>query len=496
MKHGVCAVILFCLIPLYLYPGDLAVDSGAEFKISSRTSFGLDLDAPYRFGLKNQLLNFSLVYHLFPHQKLSNKLPSDDPVGYIDITLYHLDILINGALGYNPPGNLSTNRYQTSSFVAGIAWANWVFQLHAGGNESFWSPWNKGLSYLNDEIKFTWAYLDTMVGARRVNHITDISPQDSPVVQYQQSSSGLTDRLGLDITGAVIALGYNSEEFGMNIKTATQYPYDSQRITTDNANGLALGADFVLAPAGLPGFRTFFSSGGAINYGVDSDPDPLMFGISIGYEHKFNEAISLEPHIGFDLSYLIREDSAAPSTDPQLEYEASTGVVMRWPGDGGWYTDYLVDDDGRVFPGMAIAYKLYGTDNSAGDLEHNIKFTLFEERGDGGVFFGLGSEIIVDLINIGQREQELLLTSYFDYTLQGFAGSPGSLRPWLVLLYDNVPVPDENRRRNDLKINLGIKLIEAISNVDFGIEWNSGSLFPGTGEPVFGFIKASVEITY
>ena len=59
-----------------------------------------------------------------------------------------------------------------------------------------------------------------------------------------------------------------------------------------------------------------------------------------------------------------------------------------------------MDDDGCVFPGMAIAYKLQGTDNSAEDMEHNIKFTLFEERGDGGIFFGLGSEIISGLFQI------------------------------------------------------------------------------------------------
>lgn len=488
MKYLIPAVLFFLIIA-DLSAGEIELDGSAEFRISSLTTLGLNIDEPYRFGLKNEMTSFSLIYHLFPYQELSNRIPSDEAVGYIDLTLFNLDILIKKALGYNPPGNLTTDRYQTGSFVAGIAWNNWVLQLNAGANEPFWSPWNKGLNYINDEAKFTWAYLTSMVDVVRTDYIYEMDPQTPAVAQFQQDVSGLSDRLGLNVNGQTIALSRTTDHFGMNIKASTEFSYDSPSITEDNYNGMALAVDLAFFPSFAPGLKAYVSTGGTYNFGDDSDPDLIMGGASIGYEHKFNDYISLEPSIGFDMAYLPSPDGTG------MEYEASAALVMRWPGQGGWYTDYILNKEGRVFPGMALAYKFYGNNYIGSVPRHDLKFTLFEERGDEGVFYGLGSEIIVDFNDFTSRQRELLATVYLDYSIASFAGSSGTFQPWIMAAYDYIPYGTGHR--NDVKTNLGLRMKRFIPNTDLGVEWDSGSLIPGNGLGVtWGYVKFSAEVNF
>lgn len=155
MRRFVAAVLAFSVCLAGIFAGEISASDSAAFNITSRTTFGLDLDDAYRFGLKQELTKFELVIGLVPYQKLSNRVNSPDAVGFIDFTLFHLDLLFAKALGYNAPGSATTNRYQTGEFVAGIAKGNWVFQMNAGGNEPFWSPWNKGLQFVNDKVKFS-----------------------------------------------------------------------------------------------------------------------------------------------------------------------------------------------------------------------------------------------------------------------------------------------------------------------------------------------------
>jgi len=80
----------------------------------------------------------------------------------------------NQAIGWNAGEPIQTDGYQTTAFVAGIAKGPWLAQFNAGGNEYFREPWLKGMQYINDGFKFSWAYLDSMVDVKRINSITGI----------------------------------------------------------------------------------------------------------------------------------------------------------------------------------------------------------------------------------------------------------------------------------------------------------------------------------
>lgn len=491
----------FCiLLASILSAGEVSLASGGRFDITSRTSFGVCVDEPWRYGLKQELTNFRLTLNLLPYQQLTSRVNSPDAVGFIDLTFFNLDMEFNpkikpnsGSGGYNAPDEVMTNRFQTGSFIAGIASGKWVLQMNAGGNEPFWSPWNKSIGYVNDNIKFSWASLDSMVDVTRTKKVSELLPQDPVVQQYQQDVAGVTDTFGLNLGGAMIGAMYNEEgRYGFNLKAATQYPYDSATVTEDNANGLAAGTDFVLTPTGDRGLKVTGSAGGSYQYGDDDDPDPVMAGAKAGYVIALNDDLSLEPFAGADIGTAIKKSG----TPGALEYEVSGGVAMRWPGQGGWYTDYILDAEGRVFPGMSASYKMHGdSETEFGDNRHDVKFTLFEPRGDEGVFYGIGSEIIVDIGDIASSTRTFMATVYADYAISGFMDGPGTLVPWGTVCFDNVP-GTESGRVSGIKFDGGFKLRNAITNTVLGLTWDSGDILHDNTPYRFGYTKVSVEIQY
>ena len=489
------ALLLGCIV--YMHAGEASTDFTAEFNITSRTSFGVDLDLSYRYGLHQELADFNFILHLTPYQKLTNRVNSTGPVGFINLTFFNLDLMSDESLGYNAgvpdqKAYLMRNRFQTGEFLAGIAFSDWIIQLNAGANEPFWDPWNKGIQFTNDKVKFSWAYLDSMIDVKRIKKITELSPQDPVVTQFQQDACGPTDQFGLNITGATIAAHYNKEDvFGLNLKFATEYPYDSEAITENNSNGIAAGFDVVVTPPAIEGLKIFASAGGSVNYGKDENPDPFVFGTRVGYTIPLNEDITIEPYGGFDGGMKFSEQGSNP-----FEFEASCGLTMRWPGQAGWFTDYILNKDGRVFPGMSIAYSAFGNTDALSDINHSLKFTLFEPRGDDGVFYKIGSEMVVDVTHLGQKNWDMLATLYFDYEVPGFLKTNGRLIPWLTLCYDNLPFNAGEERENALKTDLGVKLDGVISNTVIGLVWNSGNLISEKSDISYGFIKTFVEIKF
>jgi len=560
MKLIQITALLLLLSPISLFAIDITRDSNARLDITSRTSFGIDMDNPYRYGLANELTQVDLIFGLAGYQPLSNREVSSGAVGFIDLTLFHLDLIkVAKEIGYNKPGGIGTNRYQTGEFLAGIAKGPWLFQLNAQANEPFTSPWNKGLQFVNDGFKLSWAYLDTMVDVRRVKSITgvsvitrrgeenmigagDIKEGHGTMLQfgYDQGDffkvgGNIADRFGADEKAHMVAAMYNHESFGINVKFGTEKTFLDSTITEDNRNGLAYGFDSVIKPQALKGLKIFASFMGTDSFDkrlpdennklqLYNNTSSLFGGARVGYSIGLGDDISLEPWAGLDLgAYKITD------TFGSLGYEASFGMTMRFPGAGGWLKDYILNSDGRVFPGMSLGYKMYIEPEINNNVEHSVKFTLFEPKGNDGLLRGLGSEIIIDLVDLSDitrtnpirstNENDpprgfcVLGTAYFDYEINNLGRMPGSLVPWTILYYDNLPGinknknwkygdPEEDRyqqgRYNNLKIDLGLNLENAVSNTTFGIAWNSGSLLrklddrPELGKR--GYFRFMVEI--
>ena len=531
-RTGIAAIALLLLImPFAAFAIEIPMSDSARLDIVSRTSFGIDLDNPYRYGLSNELTQLDLVFGLAPYQKISNRLNTTDAVGFINITLFHLDLIkVTPIIGYNAPAGIGTNRYQTGEFIAGVTKGNWLVQLNAMGNEPFSSPWNKGLEFINDGFKFSWAYLDTMVDIRRVFAISGIpvitkrgeenmegdgqTKAHETMKQYGFDAVGnIADRFGPTVGGQMIAVMYNEETFGVNAKLGTQYSFSDPNITPDNKNGLAAGIDSIFMPNFLQGLKVFASIMGTYDYSFDDEPDPLIGGTRIGYTISLNDDLSVEPWVGFDIGTKFKNGGGVEKP----EYEFSVGGTMRWPGQSGWLTDYIINSDGRVFPGMSLGYKIYQNLENGSGLEHSIKFTLFEPRGDEGLFYKLGSEIVIDLIDLTNntapgkagnttvpqdstgrdpawRGFSVLATAYFDYEISNIGKMPGALVPWTILYYDNLSgAAGTDKRINDMKIDLGINLENAIANTTFGIVWNTGSLIQQT-KYHWGYLRLIAEI--
>ena len=530
-KTGIAAIALLVVMPFAAFAIEIPMSDSARLDITSRTSFGFDLDETFRFGLSNELTQLDLVFGLAPYQKISNRLNTPDAVGFINVTLFHLDLIkVTPQLGYNPPAGIGTNRYQTGEFLAGIVKGNWLVQLNAGGNEPFSSPWNKGLEFINDGFKFSWAYLHTMVDIRRVNAISGVpvvtkrgienlegdgqTAAHETMKQFGFDAVGnIADRFGPSFGGQMVAVMYNADSFGINTKIATQYAFDSSNITKSNKNGFAAGVDTVFMPEFLPGLKVFASVLTTQGYSFDEDPDPLVGGTRVGYTVPLTEDISFEPWVGFDIGTKFKDKGG----NEKPEYEFSIGGTMRWPGQGGWLKDYIVNSDGRVFPGMSFGYKIYENTETETGVEHSVNFTLFEPRGDEGVFYKVGSEIIVDVIDLTNatapgepgntlipsdktgrdpawRGFTILATVYFDYELGKIGKIPGSFVPWTILYYDNLPgATKDDDRINDFKIDIGVNLENAVANTTFGFVWNTGSLIQEAARR-WGTIRLTAEI--
>ena len=526
MKRFCVAVVLMLALSAYVIAIDIPRSDSARLDIVSRTSFGINLDKTYQFGLNNELTQLDLVFGLAPYQKVSNRLSTDKATGFINVTLFNLDLIkVTKNAGYNSPGGIGTNRYQTGEFLAGIAKGPWLIQLNASENEPFASPWNKGLEYVNDGFKLSWAYLDSMVDVRRIYSITgvpvvtkrgeenmlgagDLNPAGHETMNQIgfDTVGNIADRFGQSIIGEMVAVMYTNDNFGVNLKLGTQYPFDHADIIAANPNGLAVGIDSVITPTAVPGLKIFASLMTTKDWGDDRTvkTDPIFGGTRVGYTIPLNEEISMEPWAGLDIGTKFKDGGGVEKPG----YEASFGFTMRWPGQGGWLKDYILNSDGRVFPGMSLGYKIYEEKETNKGPEHSIKFTLFEPKGDEGLFYGLGSEVIIDLINLtgatGIIQQashdpawegfSVLATAYFDYELNNLGKLPGTLRPWTILYYDNLPgaaISSTDDRVNDMKVDLGINLENAIANTTFGFVWNTGSLIQNKK---YGALRIIAEI--
>jgi len=528
----IAVLILLIAIPVMVFAIDISANDSARLDIVSRTSFGIDLDNLYRYGFANELTQFDLVFGLAPYQRLGNRLNTTDAVGFIELTLFHLDLIkINRIVGYNPPSGIGTNRYQTGEFIAGIVKGPWLIQLNAAGNEPFASPWNKGMLFINDGFKFSWAYLDSVVDVRRIKAISGLPVitrrgEENMAGAGQTQEHGTMKQYGFDIVGNIadrfgpymdiqnmnpqmVAFMYNADNFGINLKLGTQFPFDSPGITKINRNGIIAGLDSVFTPMSIPNLKIFASLTGSNAWGNDANPDPVFGGTRFGYNIQLSDEISVEPWMGLDIGTRIKANGGIEKPG----YEFSIGATMRWPGQDGWLTDYILNSDGRVFPGMSLGYKIYEDLEKNTGLEHSLKFTLFEPRGDDGVFYVLGSEIIIDVIDITnvtfgvpastdnpRGGFSVLVTSYFDLEFN-LIGRPGALVPWTIIYYDNLPGAEKNAARiNDFKIDLGLNLENAIANTVFGIVWNTGSLLHKTSytnsmlQHQLGYLRFIAEI--
>lgn len=126
---------------------------------------------------------------------------------------------------------------------------------------------------------------------------------------------------------------------------------------------------------------------------------------------------------------------------------------------------------------------------------------MFEPRGDDGLFYGLGSEAIVDVVGLGKEDWTLLTTLYADYEIPGIFHTAGKLVPWTTLCYDYLPYypvsgGSMDGRYSALKADLGLKLDGVISNTVLGLTWNSGNLIKDKYDVTVGYIKASAVIKF
>jgi hypothetical protein len=483
-------------------PREVESDEGASLVVTTRTSFGVDLDHPERYGLRTEFPRLGLYIRLIPWQNVTNKVNSDDPIGFIDLNLGINEIrFTNGAfpddnnpgervgMGWNDPTR-ATGYFAPlylEGMQAGIAWDNFVFQLAAGGDDTFWKPWNRNLSRTNEALYTSWAFMDTRVMYRRTGRVSDLGIEGLTgwnLFTYDTVPNP-SDSLARRVGGTMVGLQYTGEASAWMLKTATEYDWRSDKITQENANGVSFGLDFALTPPAPAGLRLLGSVTAERNYGPDEADDPVFGGVRLGYDMPVAglRDVSIEPYAGYDMKLI-------PETGTFEAHELSGGFTIHWPGTTGWAYDYIADRPAFTDPGLTAAYTLYLDRSADADPVHSVMVTLLEGSGDAGMLLGVGSEIVLEAFDLTKPSSAVLLSSYFDLSLEGVLG--GTLVPWTKIFYDNVGNEDGSRS-HALKVDLGLKLHEAIRNTVFGIAWQSGDLL--IIDPVLGHFKTYVELS-
>jgi hypothetical protein len=515
MRRALCACVLFVAASAAAFAIDVSTASGATLDITTRTSFGVNLDNPGQYGLKVEFPEFGVYYNLAPNQEITTRVKSDRPAGFIDL---HMDVQnIRFSNGSNPDDNASKGSevgldFNDSSssttgyfgpfyiygFESGIAYNGYVLQLAAGGDDAFWKPWNRTLEFLNDKLANSWAYMDTRVqyGRDKVAALPlDTNDVDVNNPAYNennywnfQTANTAQDSLTSTISGTMVGLQHATDGFSYMVKLATEYGYDdASKITSSDKNGIAAGFDYATTPFAIKGFRVLGSVTGSYDYGPDANSDPVFAGAKASFDFPVpgQKGVSVEPYIGYDGKVSIASDYST-----KYGQEFAGGATIHWPGKSGWLFDYLKNRSGVVYPGLTAAYKLYLPDNGSA-AQHSLLVTLMEETGDAGALYGVGAEAVLQFFDFTSKSDGMLMASlYADYTIKQVLG--GKLVPWGKAFYDYYPDPHTSA----LKLELGAKLKDSIQNAVLGLSWDSGTLI-GTTDAAgdrWGEVKTYVEI--
>lgn len=518
MKKSILAVFgALVLLGGPAFGREIDTKQGGSLTLKTLTEFGVDLDDPERYGLAFSVPELALTFDLFGYQKISNRLKSADPVGFIDLTLGEVQVrFANGSQpDYNNPGQIMGFGFNDSAsgktgyfgplylqnVRSGVLWGDWIIQLGAGGTDSFWDPWHRETTGYG-LMASSWAYLDTRVQYQRglIPTVVKNPASETNYWAYDGASTSQTtgvDELLTNYPGAMVGVQYAGTEFSATVKVATNNSW-----TAPGPNGLSAGVDVAYAPtSGMKGFRVLGSSVLGIDQGSDHDLDALSGGVKVGYDVALPKSgakvSSIEPYVGLDVSQILGGEGTTGA-------EAAVGFTLHWPGMNGWGDDYLQGLEGRtgnVYSGATLAFKTYAPDLSQTDtLKHSAQLTWYNDV-DGGLVNNVGSEFVAqwkDITNEGSNV--LMVTGYFDTSVTGFMG--GTLVPWTKVYYDYAKVPTNPDRINNVMIHGGLKLKKAIRNAEFGLTYQSrnltgesGSIDTDLGYGAVGIIKASVKIS-
>lgn len=492
-------------------------DSGS-LRLATLTEFGVDLDNPSRYGLAFSVPELALTYDLFGYQKITNRLKSDDPVGFIDLTLGEVQIRFANASqpDYNNPGQNMKLGFNDSAVGktgyfgplylqnvrSGILWGDWIIQLGAGGTDSFWDPWHRESTGYG-QMASSWAYLDTRVQYQRplIPVVVKTPSVETNYWAYDtkaDSEATGVDELSTSFPGAMVGIQYVGPELSAMWKIATNNTWQ-----TASPNGLSSGLDVSYTPAAsLKGFRVLSSVVVGLDQGASHDEGTVSGGVKVGYDLALPRSSvkisSVEPYVGFDL--------LKPFTGPApTSAEASLGLTLHWPGMNGWGFDYLQGLEGRsgnVYSGATLALKTFAPNVDASEnLKHSAQLTWYNDS-DGGLINNIGSELVAQWKDFANADgnSTLMVTGYVDMPLPGVLG--GSLVPWTKVYYDNVRTASMSDRANNLMIYGGFKLKKAIRNTEFGLTYQSRNILGSansvdekSGYGSVGIVKVSVAVS-
>jgi len=554
MKHRIPSLLpaaVLALAALSPLPAkDLATKASAKIDITTNTSYGVSLDDTRKRGLQMDFSHFGLSYDFAPGGLLTNAVKSDDPYGFIQVefgglslawgnskSLYDKDLnqpstVPDTGLGFNGGNTGYSYPIYLERFASGINWGPWFLQLAAGGDEpENWRPWSNFLrGYIRSEMLQRWAFQDTRIQYQRPNIPTMLSKMSNRNIpdegQYWNNgnpydSNGAVATKGtlrdivLNPSGTLVGLNYNADDWSAMLKFVTEKGWSDA--VTDNP-GQALGLDFAYTPQEIPGLKAYASAGIEQDYGTDGSPQPWALGGKAGYTFPVSDTISLEPYAGVQIKHWDKIGTLG-SLDYENAHEASMGLTVHWPGDGGWQWDPLQQRNGVLFPGLTLAYTirdnndLYDTSASSKITKgshpiQSLLLTLYEESGDGGLLEGIGSEIAVqynDFQNFSKglgatsSLNQLLVTTYFDYTIPEVFG--GQLVPWTKVFVDDIGQQSGGSAYN-LKVDAGLRLEKAVRNTTFGFTYESKNLTGTTssatnlvsGEKGQGLARVWIEV--
>jgi hypothetical protein len=481
-----CFVILVFVTIIPLYAGDGPVNVSTQLNIRCTSTLG--------YNIETELAGFETVVNWFefiftPSGWNTFSTPPGSPeesYTFFTVTGLNLSILAN-LDDINSNGTNSTIDYDWLSLtnIAGMLVTPWVWI---------------GIVYQGQPENQVWHYHQfiadhAMIGSRTCYRALQGGGMGAGGIKDADAGIVHRDRFqAIYEVDDYILVGYDSDLFSVIGKLGSRYSlFDTTVAPQDDgsmAQEFAFGVDSAIRPipgleVGVDAYATTF---------VDSSGDP-MFSTKVTYDIPLYKSLYLQPFAAFDGQ--VRTDG--------LEMEVSAGINIPWPG-GGWKEDpiYILRDDssnvdnaegdmgtpsagrgeGRytkqnTFGGLTLGFT-YADPGFPDDAENSdavamIDFSIFEERGDEGLYKDIGMTLSAQVFNL-TGNIEFGIAAYMDIEIVD-----DTFLPFLAFEYQNYD--QENYSDEDaLEIHVGFQYIK-IPNATIGIEYGSHNLLVNPDDP-------------
>lgn len=480
-KLSLLLVVLLAAGSAGLY-GQMAI--GTNFSVSgdAKTTAGYDIDDSH-FGFKNDA-SANIKIELVAEQSTSNAMMEDDMMepGWVgSIELKDFKIIIDSD-DEDSELRYDADKCQDDSDMDGVK----KNQMAINKCESKTTS-RSGLIISEPDITaklkngplFLQIHSAPDNEADLVAHIEDdeVSEGD-PMGDRSAESDDDGKDVGINLSGAGIALGYDSGDLKVALGITSDLAWDDKKKPNEGSFVISADMGVALGPAGL---KLQVVQGLKGEKDTDKDADDTGFGAELSTSFGEGRAITLTG--GADV--VMTGDADDPETDESesmdFEFGAGADVTLVAMDDNKTTlgADYIYSTKKMVASDVMV--KLDDSGGLVDRLGMGLTWGLFDINGG-------------DTATTAEKDRDDVMDMFLEGKLSyEIDAMGGALTPQATVTLNQV---------NDDKADVGLKiaavLTEAVPATEFGLQWESKQLTDGEGDKKAkqGEITAWAKITY